>query len=130
MFKIKIFLKLSTKKLLKLNSYKNKNLRIFINFLITENNKNLNIILKKILIFINILKKKYIKDFTENTIKETIYISNLVYLPSKKLKRIKFRAKGRIDNIEKRNSFLILGLTKKQSKLNLLKLKKKNYIYN
>lgn len=130
MFKIKIFLKISTKKLIKLNLYKNKNLKSFINFLIIENNKNLNIILKKILIFINILKKKYIKDFTENTIKETIYISNLVYLPSKKLKRIKFRAKGRIDNIEKRNSFLILGLSKKQSKLNLLKLKKKNYIYN
>jgi|SRR5690606_28428913 len=130
MFKIKIFLKLSTKKLLKLNSYKNKNLRIFINFLITENNKNLNIILKKILLFINILKEKNVNYFTDKSIKEKIYISNLIYLSSKKLKRFKFRAKGRIDNIEKRNAFLVLCLSKKQNVPTLQKLTKKNYIYN
>jgi len=113
MYKIKIFIKSSVKKLKKLSSFKGKGLLFFFNSLVKENNPNLNVVVKKLNIFLFEIKRMAAKDSVSENLIEKIYIYSILFSPSKKLKRINYRAKGRADVIEKRNTFITLILNKK-----------------
>jgi len=130
MYKIKIFIKSSVKKLKKLSFCKGKGLLFCLNFLIRENNPNLAIIAKKLIIFLNDIKRRSTDEAISNKLIEKIYIDTILLSPSKKLKRIKYRAKGRADTIEKRNTFVTLTLNKKDELINEnnFYFSKKNYI--
>ena len=57
MYKIKIFVKTSIKKIKKLSLFKNKSLIFCLDYLVKENNPNFSIIAKRLKIFINDIKR-------------------------------------------------------------------------
>lgn len=124
MYKIKLYLKASTKKLKKLIYFKNKTITFFIQSLLRENNIHFNLITKKLNVFLEILKNK----IKNKEIVKQIYIANVIVLPSVKLKRVNYRAKGKVDQVEKRTSFLILELIKHKPENNNFNFIKKPYI--
>jgi|SRR5690554_1324086 len=124
MYKIKLYLKVSTKKLKKLIYFKNKTITFFIQSLLRENNIHFNLITKKLNVFLEILKNK----IKNKEIVKQIYIANVIVLPSVKLKRVNYRAKGKVDQVEKRTSFLILELIKHKPENNNFNFIKKPYI--
>jgi len=124
MYKIKLYLKASTKKLKKLIYFKNKTITFFIQSLLRENNIHFNLITKKLNVFLEILKNK----IKNKEIVKQIYIANVIVLPSVKLKRVNYRAKGKVDQVEKRTSFLILELIKQKPENNNFNFIKKPYI--
>lgn len=129
MYQIKIFIKTSVKKLKKIFYLKNKNLLLFIKSIDQENNKNLSIISKKLKVFIQNIQKLVSSNETLNTLLDNIYIYNIILSPSKKLKRVNFRAKGKTDIIEKRNSFITIVLSYKKISVNKnFDFTKKNYL--
>src|SRR5690606_27535736 len=104
MYKIKVFIKASIKKLKKNLQYKETNLFFCLRSLINKNNKNLNIIVKKLNKFLILIKNKTSNERVFNNLLNNIYIHSISFSPSKKLKRLNFRAKGKTDIINKRNS--------------------------
>lgn len=127
MFKLKIFLKTSTKKLKKLSGLKNKSLKTLLLFLTKERNKHFDIIKKYLLFFVNYVKiKSENNDLFINVINK-LFISSFDYLNSKSLKRLNIRAKGKSDIIKKRNTYLIITISK-EKEIDCLRLCKKNYL--
>ncbi len=127
MFKLKIFLKASTKKLKKLSMLKNRSLNAFILFLTKERNKHFDTIRKHLIVFIAQVKTMSItNDLFINLIND-LFINSVEYLNSKSLKRLNIRAKGRSDIIKKRNSYLIITIMKKKEPHYTI-LGKKNYL--
>lgn len=118
MYKIKVLIKTSIKKLKKLSLYKGKSLFFCLNSLTKENNPNFSIIVKKLKILINDIEKKAKNEIVSNKLMEKIYICTILLSPSKKLKRINIRAKGRADTIEKRNTYVTMVLNKKNTLTN------------
>lgn len=113
MYRLKIFVKTSIKKLKRISVFKGKSLIFFIKCLEKENNKHFSIIVKKFKIFVRELNKQISNSENLNKLLNAIYIHTILYSPSKKLRRSNFRAKGKLDIIEKRNSFITIVLDKK-----------------
>lgn len=127
MFRIKIFLKTSVKKLKRLAILKKRDLKSFICFLSIERNKHYDIIKKHLLSFILYIKTKSDDGVLINKLINNLFIENIEYLNSKKLKRLNIRAKGRADVITKRNSYLIITISKNKD-LYCPNLQEKNYL--
>lgn len=127
MYKIKVFIKASIKKLKKNLQYKETNLFFCLRSLINKNNKNLNIVVKKLNKFLILIKNKTSNERVFNNLLNNIYIHSISFSPSKKLKRLNFRAKGKTDIINKRNSVVTITLYKKDNPLNKFDFYKKNY---
>ena len=113
MYKIKIFVKTSIKKIKKLSLFKNKSLIFCLDYLVKENNPNFSIIAKRLKIFINDIKRITKNEKILNNLINNLYVYTVLFSPAKKLKRMNFRAKGKTDIIEKRNSFITIVLYKK-----------------
>lgn len=118
MYKIKVFIKTSIKKLKKLSLYKGKGLFFCLNSLAKENNPNFSTIVKKLKILINDIKTRAKNEIVSDKLMEKIYIYTILLSPSKKLKRINIRAKGRADTIEKRNTYVTIVLNKRNTSTN------------
>lgn len=108
MLRLKIFLKCSTKKLSFINKYINYSGFDFLLNLKNELNKQAKIIFKYILIFI----KFQFKNLNLINILKFLKLKKILILPSKILKRKRFRAKGRVFDIHKKNSFIIFYFDK------------------
>jgi len=117
MLKLKIFFKCSTKKLIFINKYINYSVFNFLIKLKTELNKQAKIIYKYIITNI----KTQFKNLNLIKVLNFLIIKKILILPSKIIKRKRFRAKGRVFDIHKKNSFLVFYFDK---------LKTKNYLKN
>lgn len=127
MFKLKIFLKTSTKKLKKLSVFKEKTLTSLIYFLTKERNKHFDIIKKHLKIFLASLNSLAENDVLIDKLINNLFIKNIEYLNSRSLKRLNIRAKGKADIITKKNSYLVISISRYKI-LTDTQLIRKNYL--
>lgn len=127
MFKLKIFLKTSTKKLKKLSVFKKKTLTSLIYFLTKERNKHFDIIAKHLMVFLASLKSLAENDVLIGKLINNLFIKNIEYLNSRSLKRLNIRAKGKADIITKKNSYLVISISRYEI-LTDTQLIRKNYL--
>ena len=108
MLRIKIFLKCSIKKLKYLKNYNNFSCYKFLFDLKNHKNRQSNIIFINIYNFI----KFHFKEENLFNILNFLILKKILILPSKILKRKRFRAKGRVFDIHKKHSFVLFYFNK------------------